>query len=107
MTVNKCSHHIRGCQSYRERKPVMEIIANESENGLDSTKAECSPTISQVCTGYLGEYTGIFLHVKLQIEQLPFKNLESIETIKKLKQVNTYNIRNQKDTMACLESGEC
>jgi len=69
----------------------MEIIANESENGLDSTKAECSPTISQVCTGYLGEYTGIFLHVKLQIEQLPFKN----------------NIRNQKDTMACLESGEC
>lgn len=63
----------------------MEIIANESENGLDSTKAECSPTISQVCTGYLGEYTGIFLHVKLQIEQLPFKNLESIETIKKIK----------------------
>jgi hypothetical protein len=39
-----------------------------------------SPTISQTYAGCHGEYTGIFLHVKLQIEQPPLKNLESVKT---------------------------
>lgn len=59
---------------------------NESEDGLGLEKAVRSLTISQTYAGYHSEYTGIFLHVKLQIEQPPFKN----------------NIRNRKDTAVCL-----
>lgn len=62
----------------------MEVITTKA-NGLGLEKVVRSPTISQTYAGYHGEYTGIFLHVKLQIEQPQFKN----------------NIRNRRDTVVC------